>query len=90
MPKLTLRVDDPLHQRLKDAAERDGRSVHGQILWMLKDHLDNPPGQPVLTASVRGFAGTKDAEDLVRQLKAAGIPVVPPGQIDAEVAEDWR
>jgi hypothetical protein len=90
MQKMTLRLDDSLHQRLKDSAERDGRSLQGQIAWMLKDHLENPPGQPILTAHVHGFAGTGEVEDLVRQLNAAGIPVVPPGQIEAEVAEDIR
>ena len=88
MHKMTLRLEDPLHQRLKEVAERDGRSLHGQIAWMLKDHLDNPPGQPVLTAHVRGFAGRADVEDLVRQLNAARIPVLPPEEIEAAATDD--
>lgn len=90
MHKVTLRVDDALHQRLKEAAQRDGRSLNREILWLAEDHLNNPGGQPVATATVRGITTGDAAGRLLRQLREAGFPVVTPGEIEAEIAEDLR
>jgi hypothetical protein len=38
--RFTLRVPDPLLERLRAAAERDRRSVHAEILYMLETALD--------------------------------------------------
>lgn len=38
--RFTLRVPDPLLERLRAAAERDRRSVHAQILHILETALD--------------------------------------------------
>jgi predicted HicB family RNase H-like nuclease len=52
MRNLNIRLPDPLHERLKQAAARDDRSLNGEILWLLKIGLDvrdttpDPGGQP--------------------------------------------
>jgi hypothetical protein len=40
MRNLNIRLPDPLHERLKQAAECDDRSLNGEILWLLKAGLD--------------------------------------------------
>jgi hypothetical protein len=39
MIRFTLRLPAELHARLKKAAERDRRSIHAEILWLLEGAL---------------------------------------------------
>lgn len=39
MKRITIRIEDDLHERLRTAAEHDHRSVHGQLLWILERAL---------------------------------------------------
>jgi predicted DNA-binding protein len=34
--QITLRLPDELHERLKEAAEHNRRSLHAEILWRLE------------------------------------------------------
>lgn len=40
MKKITLRVPDDLHKQLVEAAEKNQRSMHGQIVWIIKKSLN--------------------------------------------------
>lgn len=40
MKTLNLRLDDGLHAKLKEAAERDHRSVNQEIVWLLERGLN--------------------------------------------------
>lgn len=42
MVSYTLRVPDELYARIAAAADREHRSIHGQILWLLEHALDEP------------------------------------------------
>jgi hypothetical protein len=35
----TLRIPDELYEQIKQAAERDQRSTHGEILWLISQGL---------------------------------------------------
>lgn len=39
--RFVLRLSPELHQKLKDLAEREGRSLHGQIIYMLRRALES-------------------------------------------------
>jgi hypothetical protein len=39
MVSYTLRIPDELYQQIKQAAERDQRSIQGQILWLVGQGL---------------------------------------------------
>lgn len=39
MKVLTIRLDDELHARVKQAADREARSLNGQIAWLLQAGL---------------------------------------------------
>jgi hypothetical protein len=39
MKSVNVRLDDDLHARLKETAERDNRSLQQQIIWLLKTSL---------------------------------------------------
>ncbi|WP_405646999.1 Arc family DNA-binding protein [Streptomyces sp. NBC_00019] len=41
MVNFNLRLPDDLHEAIKAAAEREGRSRHGQILWYLRRAVEN-------------------------------------------------
>ena len=38
--KLTLRVDRRMNEALRRFAERDARSVHSEILWILRNYIE--------------------------------------------------
>ena len=40
MATFTVRISDEMHQRIKDAAEADDRSLNGEVSWLLKVALD--------------------------------------------------
>ena len=40
MVNFSLRLDEELHRRLKDLAEKEHRSIHAQIIYMLEKSLD--------------------------------------------------
>jgi hypothetical protein len=42
--RMTVRLPGDLLDRLRTAAERDRRSVHAEILWLLERGLDEPAG----------------------------------------------
>ncbi len=37
--RFVLRLPPDLHEQLKELADREGRSLHGQILYMLRESL---------------------------------------------------
>ncbi|MCI3274801.1 toxin-antitoxin system HicB family antitoxin [Streptomyces cylindrosporus] len=41
MVNFNLRLPDDLHAAIKAAAERDGRSAHGQMLWYLRRAVES-------------------------------------------------
>ena len=38
--RLSLRVDAALHEALRNLAEEDVRSIHSEILWILRQYID--------------------------------------------------
>lgn len=42
---MTVRLPDALLARLRQAAERDRRSVHAEMLWLLERALDGVDGK---------------------------------------------
>lgn len=40
MKKFTLRIPDDLHEAIRLSAEREQRSMHGQIIWLLRKALE--------------------------------------------------
>ncbi|WP_416973566.1 Arc family DNA-binding protein [Streptomyces sp. 4F14] len=60
MVNFNLRLPDDLHAAIKAAAEHDGRSAHGQMLWYLRQAVespgtpDRPGGDPAASAPPRG------------------------------------
>jgi len=60
MVNFNLRLPDDLHAAIKAAAERDGRSAHGQMLWYLRRAVeasgtpDRPGGDPATSAPLPG------------------------------------
>ena len=40
MKKFTLRIPDDLHESIRTSAEREQRSMHGQIIWLLRKALE--------------------------------------------------
>ncbi|MGW1622694.1 toxin-antitoxin system HicB family antitoxin [Streptomyces sp. NPDC002172] len=60
MVNFNLRLPDDLHAAIKAAAERDGRSAHGQMLWYLRRATessgtpDRPGGDPATPSPLRG------------------------------------
>lgn len=60
MVNFNLRLPDELHAAIKAAAERDGRSAHGQMLWYLRlataapETTVRPEGEPPSPAPLRG------------------------------------
>ena len=38
--KLTLRVDRRMNEALRRFAERDARSIHSEILWILRNYIE--------------------------------------------------
>ena len=41
--RFALRLPSDLHEQLKKLAEREDRSLHGQIIFMLRDYLRRQP-----------------------------------------------
>lgn len=39
MKRISLRMPDDLHAQVQQAAERDQRSLHAQILWLIQQSL---------------------------------------------------
>lgn len=39
MKQINLRLPDDLHARVKEAAERDHRSINAQIMWLMEQAL---------------------------------------------------
>ncbi|KND31422.1 hypothetical protein IQ63_26620 [Streptomyces acidiscabies] len=56
MVNFNLRLPDDLHAAIKAAAEHDGRSAHGQMLWYLRQAVtasgtpDRPGDDPATPA----------------------------------------
>jgi len=44
MVNYSLRLPDELHAKIKAAAERDRRSIHSEILWLLERSLNSETG----------------------------------------------
>lgn len=40
MVRFSLRLPDDLHTRITTAAEKDRRSIHAEILWLIEHGLD--------------------------------------------------
>jgi hypothetical protein len=36
---IAVRVPEPLHRKVKEAADRDGRSMSGQVAWLLDSYF---------------------------------------------------
>jgi predicted HicB family RNase H-like nuclease len=53
MKNLNLRLPDPLHQRVKDHAERDDRSLNSEVLWLLKLAMDVRDTRPAAKGAQR-------------------------------------
>ncbi|MCY9783654.1 Arc family DNA-binding protein [Nocardiopsis sp. EMB25] len=47
MKQVSLRLPDELHTALKDLAEQEDRSLHSQILRILRQATDSPRTAPV-------------------------------------------
>lgn len=72
MKVLTIRLDDDLHARIKEVADRDARSLNGQITWLLKAGLD--ASRPAVSLHVEYESGSQASDVMARneeQLEAA-------------------
>ncbi|MFI6575930.1 FitA-like ribbon-helix-helix domain-containing protein [Nocardiopsis sp. NPDC050513] len=47
MKQISLRLPDELHAALKDLAEQEDRSLHAQIIRILRQATDSPRTAPV-------------------------------------------
>ncbi|MGP3967605.1 Arc family DNA-binding protein [Streptomyces sp. 6N223] len=60
MVNFNLRLPDDVHEAVKAAAAREGRSQHGQILWYLRlatglsETPNRPDGDSAASAPLRG------------------------------------
>ena len=67
---VNVRFDDETHARLKAAAERDGRSLNGELLWLLRRELGRGerearwPGGRVPEEDLGELAGSFDLPEL--------------------------
>jgi predicted HicB family RNase H-like nuclease len=41
MANVNIRIPDELHEELRVASQEDQRSLNGEILWLLRQALDN-------------------------------------------------
>lgn len=69
MVNFNLRLPDDLHAAVKAAAERDGRSAHGQMLWYLRQAVessctpDRPDVDPTTPAPLRASGHSPPLKD---------------------------
>jgi hypothetical protein len=89
MVKLTVRLPDDLHGALVEAAAREGRSLNGQVVWLLAHSYTAGPlhpdrsGEPALSpieaakaemaAQREAHARKKDAELAKAEAKGAKV-----------------
>jgi hypothetical protein len=45
MRRITLRVSDEVHTAFSEWADREQRSLHGQVLWVLQKALEGEQGR---------------------------------------------
>jgi predicted DNA-binding protein len=43
--RTSIRLPDELHQRVQDLADRDRRSVHAELLWLIERGADAEEGK---------------------------------------------
>lgn len=53
MKQMKLRLEDDLHARIKEAAGRERRTIHGQVIVLLELGLDSRDNPAVFEARVR-------------------------------------
>ena len=61
MKQVKLRVPDDLHARIKEAAEHEHRSLHGEAIALLELGLDSPDRPANFDARVRRINEAHDA-----------------------------
>jgi plasmid stability protein len=79
MASITIKnVPDDLHRRLKEQAERNHRSLNGEIIACLERQVESPPRDPekILErlARLREEAGVYVTEEQVQRFKEEGRP----------------
>jgi len=57
MATMTVRIPDEMHERIKEAAQEDVRSINGEVEWLLKVGLDSRPTPEARRESAEGITG---------------------------------